>query len=44
MGDHVAFPCVLGPIMGVEGIWVGGDGFVIEVAFQVSGSMHIGDR
>ena len=44
MGDHVAFPCALGLITGVEEIWAGGDGCVIEVAFQASSSMRVGDR
>ena len=39
--DHLAFPCALGPITGVEEIWAGGDGRVIEVAFQASGSMRV---
>ena len=38
MGDH------LGPITGVEEIWAGGDSCVIEVAFQASSSMRIGNR
>ena len=43
VGDDLAFPFMIDPIAGAEGVWASGDCRVVEVGFQASGSMTMND-